>query len=120
MSLVIEKAWDFKDVQTYTTKGRVYNINACLTCAEGLEVRDVIIEDLYMGYDAPCADNFRSFISHMKMVEEADLSYPVLMNEDGVMLDGRHRLAKAILEGHETIKAVRFEKDPSSCWTWEE
>ncbi len=24
---------------------------------------------------------------------------------------------KAILEGYETIKAVRFVKDPDSCWT---
>jgi len=30
-------------------------------------------------------------------------------------MDGRHRLMKAMLLGHETIKAVRFDENPSPC-----
>ena len=42
----------------------------------------------------------------------ADLNYPIILSEDGFVLDGWHRVAKALVEGRETVKAVRFEKDP--------
>lgn len=57
----------------------------------------------------------RDFVMHMKAVLEADLSFPIIMSEDGEIMDGRHRLMKAMLEGKETIKAVRFEVDPPPC-----
>lgn len=47
------------------------------------------------------------FARHMKHVMEADLSYPIIVDEWGQPIDGRHRIAKALLEGHTTIKAVR-------------
>jgi hypothetical protein len=38
--------------------------------------------------------------------ENADLSFPIIVNEDGVILDGRHRVAKSIDSGAKNIKAV--------------
>ena len=35
-----------------------------------------------------------------------------VLNEEGSIMDGWHRVTKALLEGRETIKAVRFEKTP--------
>ena len=37
------------------------------------------------------------------------------MDEDGEIMDGRHRMMKCLLEGIETIKAVRFEENPYPC-----
>lgn len=59
--------------------------------------------------------SMRDFIGHMKSVLSADLSYPIILDEDGDIMDGRHRLMKALLDGRETIKAVRFESNPSPC-----
>ena len=36
----------------------------------------------------------------------ADLGYPVIMTASGEILDGAHRIARAYLEGRETIQAV--------------
>jgi len=52
------------------------------------------------------------FVTHVRQMNEADLSYPVILSEDGVILDGWHRLAKAITTGQRYIKAVRFNKNP--------
>lgn len=41
-------------------------------------------------------------------VMEADLSYPIILDWDGEIADGRHRLIKAIAEGKRTIQAVRM------------
>lgn len=55
----------------------------------------------------------REMVMHLKAVEEADLSKPIILDEDGELMDGRHRLMKAMLLGAETIKAVRFDENPS-------
>lgn len=47
------------------------------------------------------------FAQHMKHVNDADLSYPIILSEWGSILDGRHRIVKAMLLGHTTIKARR-------------
>lgn len=57
----------------------------------------------------------RDMVMHMKAVQDADLSKPIILDEDGELMDGRHRLMKAMLIGAETIKAVRFDCNPSPC-----
>lgn len=57
----------------------------------------------------------RDMLTHIKAVESADLNYPIILDEDGIIMDGRHRIMKVILGGETTIKAVRFDKNPSPC-----
>ena len=57
----------------------------------------------------------RDVVMHMKAVNDADLDKPIILDEDGELMDGRHRLMKAMLLGHENIKAVRFDENPSPC-----
>lgn len=54
----------------------------------------------------------REMVMHMKAVQDADLDYPIILDEDGEVMDGRHRIMKAILNGLPTIKAVRFQENP--------
>lgn len=62
----------------------------------------------------------RQLVGHIKAVLETDLNYPIILDEDGDLMDGRHRLMRAILENKESIKAVRFEKNPYPCRRIEE
>lgn len=55
----------------------------------------------------------REMVMHMKAVQKADLSFPIILDEDGELMDGRHRIMRAMLEGRETIKAVRFDENPT-------
>lgn len=57
----------------------------------------------------------REMVMHMRAVNDADLDKPIILDEDGELMDGRHRLMKAMLTGAETIKAVRFDENPSPC-----
>jgi hypothetical protein len=54
----------------------------------------------------------RRVVDHARMIEEVDLSYPIILGVDGRVMDGMHRIAKALLEGRATIKAVQFETQP--------
>lgn len=55
----------------------------------------------------------REFVMHMKAANDADLDCPVILDEDGELMDGRHRIMKAMLLGIPSVKAVRFDKNPS-------
>jgi hypothetical protein len=61
----------------------------------------------------------RKVVDHMRLVEEVDLSHPIILGFDGRVMDGMHRIAKALLEGRATISAVQFENplepDYRSC-----
>jgi hypothetical protein len=118
MTIKINKAWDFDEDQSITVHDKQYNIHAAVTLARDIEVKELLIADMYIGYNSPCNGSLRSFMEHVRLVETADLSYPVLLNEDGFIIDGRHRLAKAILTECKTIKTKRFDKDPAACFTW--
>ncbi len=45
-------------------------------------------------------------------MSEANLSHPIVLSQDGRVMDGMHRVCRALIEGRKTIRAVRFEVDP--------
>ncbi len=54
----------------------------------------------------------RGVVEHARRINDVDLARPIILGADGRVMDGMHRVAKAILEGNATIKAVRFLKEP--------
>jgi hypothetical protein len=45
---------------------------------------------------------------HVKRVEDADLSIPIIPDWNGSLADGRHRVIKSLVLGKRFIKAVRI------------
>jgi hypothetical protein len=58
------------------------------------------------------AQTWRELIAHLKLIDACDLSFPIILSASGEVMDGRHRIAKAALMGHETIACVQFTEDP--------
>jgi len=54
----------------------------------------------------------RAIVEHIRLIKETDFSFPIILSSDGRVMDGMHRVAKALLEGQETIEAVQFSQDP--------
>ena len=52
------------------------------------------------------------FLHHMRRVLNADLSYPIILSEEGYIFDGVHRLMKAKHLELEYIHYVQFKEDP--------
>lgn len=59
----------------------------------------------------------RKVLEHLKLIEEAELAYPIILAADGRVMDGMHRVAKAALRGQAEIVAVRFERTPEPDYT---
>ena len=55
----------------------------------------------------------RELVGHARLIAECDLAHPVILSADGRVMDGMHRICRALLEGQETIGAVRFCEDPA-------
>lgn len=55
---------------------------------------------------------WRSLLEHVKLMDEADLSFPIILSASGAVMDGRHRIARAFREGRPEIEAVQFHEDP--------
>ena len=72
------------------------------------EVRE--LDEAWCGGDGTVT--WRTVLEHMKLVSAADLSYPIILAADGAVMDGRHRIAKAVWEGRTEIAAVQFVADP--------
>jgi hypothetical protein len=54
----------------------------------------------------------RRIVDHVRLIQEVDLSYPIILGSDGRVMDGMHRIARTILEGRSSIEAVRFVVEP--------
>jgi len=55
---------------------------------------------------------WRAMLAHLRLIEEADLSFPIILSASGAVMDGMHRVAKAALQGANDIEAVQFDEDP--------
>ena len=106
--------WIKPDAQMARLGRHHWSVPRLFELSRNLPVMDVVIDHMstYFVYEKL---TLREMIGHMKAVEAADLSFPIILDEDGDLMDGRHRLMKAIMQGNVTIKAVRFEENPSPC-----
>ncbi|MDT4855300.1 hypothetical protein FQZ97_896460 [compost metagenome] len=50
----------------------------------------------------------REVAGHCQRIQAANLEWPIILNADGSLMDGGHRVCKALLAGHTTIRAVQF------------
>ena len=51
------------------------------------------------------------FAWHMKRALNADLNYPILMDRTGTIINGWHRISKALATDLEYVMCVRIEED---------
>ncbi len=81
---------------------------------ERIELSDVIELDenywyAYKGQTPTC----RSIVEHMQLTDDADLALPIIMDAEGRVMDGMHRVCKALRQGQKHVLAVRFAETPS-------
>jgi hypothetical protein len=95
-----------------------WDVDRLIELSSALPVRDVAldsideIDSVYWFDDQIDRPTVRRVVDHVRLIEEVDLSYPIILGVDGRVMDGMHRIAKALLEGRSTISAVQFEVHP--------
>ena len=51
-------------------------------------------------------------VEHFVRIEKVNMDYPIILDPNGQIFDGAHRVAKAMTNGQTTIKAVKVEVMP--------
>lgn len=94
-----------------------WDVDNLIAASADLPVREVVLDsiadvDTDFWFKFGPKPTVRRIIDQVRLIQEADLSYPVILGSDGRVMDGMHRIARAILDGRSTIMAVRFIDDP--------
>jgi hypothetical protein len=94
-----------------------WDVDRLVELSEALPVKQVAldsiheIDSVYWFSDGE-RPTVRKIVDHARLIEAVDLSYPIILGVDGRVMDGMHRIARALLEGRTTIAAVQFETHP--------
>ena len=110
-----------KPKQTHSTerdgKRYIWYTERLWKLAKDLPEYEVDVES-FVELDRDCwfgegkSPTIREVAAHCRRINDTDSSIPVIINENGRLMDGGHRLARAVLEGRKTVKAVRFNEMP--------
>jgi len=99
-------------------KRHVWDVKRLWPLVATLRVREVPIAAIHE-LDEDCwfcggkLPTIRAIAEHCRRINAADLSLPLILNADGSLMDGGHRVARALLEGKAALPAVQFETMPS-------
>ena len=95
----------------------VWDVRRLIRLAKDLPASWVLLDEIWeldrvRWFDKGEPPTCRQLLEHMRLVLEADTSYPVLLGSDGRVMDGMHRVLKVALSGENGIQAKRFDVDP--------
>ncbi|MCZ4330764.1 hypothetical protein [Castellaniella denitrificans] len=98
--------------------GNRYDVARLVDASKDLPVFDLPLAGLdldgcYVWRDA----TLHEAAGHLRRVMKADLSFPILLSWTGSIIDGRHRIVKALMQGKRTIKVRRMTWRPEQSST---
>jgi hypothetical protein len=91
-----------------------WDVGRLISLSRGLPVHAVAVASIgevdtaYWFDGSTAAPTVRAIVEHARLIRDADLSFPVILGPDGRVMDGMHRIARAMLEGRTEVSAVRF------------
>ena len=85
-----------------------WDVDRLVELSRKFSVRAVPLEEIQeldvALFGADEAPTWRSFAAHCRLVQEAELRYPIIRAANGAVMDGMHRVSKALIEGRDTIE----------------
>ena len=90
-----------------------WDVDRLVELTDGLPVEQVRLADVdeidsVYWFDETERPTVRKVVEHVRLMQEVDGTYPIILGPDGRVMDGMHRIARALLEGRVDIAAVRL------------
>ncbi|MEP6018400.1 MAG: hypothetical protein ABJ251_07945 [Paracoccaceae bacterium] len=104
----IRPQYHFRKIDGHT---HIWDVRKLIGIAEGLPVKDIPltqiseIDETYWFDGSGPVPTCRAILDHMRLVENADLRWPIILCPNARVMDGMHRVLKALLVGNTTIQA---------------
>lgn len=93
-------------------EGNYYSVARLIDDAKSLPVFDCPLAAINLTTQPWDGSDMYYLAWHVRKVIDADLSVPILLDWRGRIVDGRHRVIKAIAQGKRTIPAQRMTWKP--------
>lgn len=96
-----------------------WDVDRLIALTAGLPASELALADIReldepYWYDAEDgAPTCRSIADHMRLVQDSELAYPIIVCPDGRVMDGMHRVVKALLQGRKHVLAYRLPTLPA-------
>ena len=94
-----------------------WDVRRLVELSEDLPVRQIPVAEIreldanhWFTHDEPTC---RSVVRHAQLIEAADLSYPIILDADGNVMDGMHRVCRALRDNVPSVSGVRFDVTPA-------
>lgn len=84
---------------------------------EEVGLTDLLEIDSVYWFDDWQPPTVRRVVEHFRLMQEVDPSHPIILGPDNRVMDGMHRVARALLEGRTTIAARRLHVLPEPDYT---
>jgi len=88
--------------------GRVWRIRDLRAAVAGQPMFDLPLGLIPLRHFEFACPDIVEFARHMKHVLEVDVDDPVIMDEYGWVMDGRHRIVRALMDGKEAVRCVKL------------
>ncbi|MBK5307729.1 MAG: hypothetical protein JJD92_13670 [Frankiaceae bacterium] len=94
-----------------------WDVDRLIALSAGLPVEEVPLAEIAQldenyWYDHGYEPTVRSIAERVYLVQAADLRYPIILSPDGRVMDGMHRVVRALVDGHITVPAIRLPELP--------
>jgi hypothetical protein len=95
-----------------------WDVDRLVELSEDLPIQEVAlssiweIDEVYWFDPETDPPTVRRVVDHLRLMQEVDMAYPIILGDDGRVMDGMHRVARALLEGRVGIQAVQFDEIP--------
>ena len=104
--------WGAPEEQNISDGDVTYDVASVIFQARDLQPFKIPMAALRIDYNISTG-RIRDFVQHMKAIMNADMSKPIILDPEGWVIDGRHRVARALYENKPEILAVRFDEYPN-------
>jgi hypothetical protein len=94
-----------------------WDVDRLIELSKGLKIREISLDTIaeidkpYWSFEGKPM-TVHEVAEHAKLIQEVDISFPIILAASGRVMDGMHRIARAILDECRTIKAVQFSETP--------
>lgn len=109
------KEFKFSENRYRRNDDEIYEVSDLIELAKDLKPFDLDIRGIDISFTPWGEYSLKGFCYHVQRMNKIKGEHHIILDDTGYICDGWHRLAKAIIEGKETIKAVRLTVMPDKC-----
>lgn len=97
---------------------KAWDVHRLIELSKDFPVKCIMLSEIkevnenYWFQDPSQPPTCATILEHIKLIEDVDLNYPIILCANGRLMDGMHRVMKALQLGNTEIKAVQFEITP--------